>query len=267
MASNHMRNYRHLAVFALACALSSCATVPKSTPTPKTEVFVEDGKFVRFDPEKDPYWMYPPWTASLFKAVQSVVHDPVDATDMSSPGLHATIKFTYADGVIEYPDIVQSTGNQDLDKLMLRQVASAQPPQATGPHAEEIHEFVMELDMPTPFESFQSGIYGAMDAKKIYPKYAVMSGAGGIVAVDFDYLDGKTSSITLVRSSKNKDLDKASVNAVMAAVMPPAPPAYAGQVRHMEAIFCYSLRESTETKDPCPAGRNVIEVTGTRTRR
>jgi protein TonB len=169
--------------------------------------------------------------------------------------------------VIEYPDIVQSTGDPDMDKLMLRQIASVQPPQATGLRADEIHEFIKELDMPTPFESFQSGIYGAIDAKKIYPKEAVMGGVGGVAAVDFDYLDGKISGITLVRASRDKDLDKVSVGAVTRAVMPPVPPAYAGQARHMEAIFCYSLRESAEAKNPCPAALNVIEVTGTRIRR
>ena len=254
-----MPNHQLLAVITLAFALSACA----GAPGPKPQVYVEGKTLVRFDPTQDPYWMDPPWTASLFKAVQSAVHDPVDAADTTTHGLHAVVKFTYADGVIEYPDIVQSTGDADKDKLMLRQIASVQPPQATGPHAEEIHEFVMDLDMPTPFESFQSGIYGAIDAQKVYPKFAVMGGVGGVTAVDFDYLDGKASGISLVQSSKNKDLDKASVNAVTKAVMPAVPADYAGTARHMEAIFCYSLEGDRKIGPSCPAALNVIFVTGT----
>src|ERR1041384_2384529 len=103
----------------LACALAACAT-----GGPNAKTYFENGRFVRFDPDKDPYWENPPWIASLLVAVQSAVQDPVDPADTTTHGPHAQIKFTYADGVIEYPDIVQSTGNQDMDKLMLRQVAS-----------------------------------------------------------------------------------------------------------------------------------------------
>ena len=211
--------------------------------------------------------MNPPWTVSLFKAVQAAVYDPVDTADMSTPGLHGVIRFTFFNGTIEYPEIVTSTGNPDLDKLMLRQVASVQAPNAAGIDAEKPHEFVMDLDMPTPFESYQSGIFASIDAQKVYPKDAILGGVGGIAAVDFDYLDGKTSGITLVQSSKDKNLDKASVYAVTKAIMPPTPPAYAGKLRHMEAIFCYSLDGSTRIGPSCPAALNVIFVTGTRIRR
>src|SRR5277367_4834334 len=81
---------------------------------------------VPFDPATDPYWANPVWDKSLLDAVQSVVHDPVDPGDISTPGLHAVVKFIYIDGTIEYPEIVQSTGDQDLDKLMLHQVISVQ---------------------------------------------------------------------------------------------------------------------------------------------
>jgi len=251
----------HAMMLAAVCALSACVG-------PHTQAFLtKDGTLLYFDPAKDPYWQNPAWTAALFRAVQSAVQEPGDPADTTTHGAHAKVKFTYADGVIEYPDIVESTGNPDLDKLMLHQVASVQPPVAAGLRADETHEFVTDLDMPTPFEAFQSGIYSAIDAQKVYPKDAVIGGAGGVNAVDFDYLDGSIAGITLVQSSKNKDLDKASVNAVTKAVMPPVPAAYAGKARHMEAIFCYSLDGSERIGPSCPAALNVIFVTGTRIRR
>src|SRR6185503_14533005 len=171
------------ALVLLACALSACMS-------PGTQVYRQkDGQLLYFDPAKDPYWTNPGWTASLLRAIQSAVQEPVDPADTVTQGPHAKVKFTYANGVIEYPDIVESTGDPGLDKLMLRQLASVQPPAAVGTSLDEPQEFVMELDMPTPFESFVSGIYGAIDAYKVYPKDPIMGGVGGINAVDFDYLD------------------------------------------------------------------------------
>ncbi|HLW73493.1 MAG TPA: hypothetical protein VKT74_00330, partial [Gammaproteobacteria bacterium] len=123
-----MRKSSHHALLMLAFVLSACSSTPS------------------FKPDKDPYWMDLHWQASLLNSIQSVVHDPIDAADMSTPSPHASVKFTYADGVIEYPDIVESTGNPDLDRLLLYQVASAQPPKPTGPYAAEPHEFILGLD-------------------------------------------------------------------------------------------------------------------------
>jgi len=251
-----------LAVVAIVDCLAGC----KGSVPPRTYAVCMSSRPC-FDPSKDPYWEDPRWDKSLLDAVQSAVHDPVDVADMSAPGLHATVKFTFQDGIIEYPEITQGTGDAEMDKLMLHQLAAVQAPKPTGLRADELHEFILDLDMPTPFESFQSGIYESIDAQKVYPKDAIIGGIGGIAAVDFDYLDGKTSGITLARSSKDKNLDKASVNAVTKAIMPTAPPAYAGKARHMEAIFCYSLDGSTRIGPSCPAALNVIFVTGTRIKR
>lgn len=252
-----MSKLPHKLALVFTCVLAACAG-----PGVHKVTYYPSG----FDPAKDPYWEDPRFAKSLLDAVQPAVHAPADAGDMSTPGLHGAVKFTYVGGVIEYPDIAESTGNPDMDKLMLHQVASVQPPKATGPYADEPHEFLMELDMPTPFESFRSGIYTAINSQKVYPKDAILRGGMGDVTVSFDYLDGKAGNIVMdvARSSKSKDLDKASMDAVTRAVMPSAPPAYAGKTLHMEALFCYSLRGSAAAKDPCPTGSNVIEVTGTR---
>jgi TonB family protein len=240
----------------LVVALAACAG-----PRPASHYQMT---YYGFDPAKDPYWQDPSFAKSLLAAVQSAVHDPVDPADLSTPGLRGTVKFMYVNGVIEYPDIVQSTGHPDLDKLMLHQIAEAQVPKPVGLQNDQPHEFVLELYMPTPFEAFQAGIYAAIDVQKVYPKEAVLGAHQGNATVDFDYQDGKTSNISMARSSDLKDLDKAALNAVTRAIVPPAPPLYAGKLLHMEAVFCYSLRGSDEGKDPCPAGRDVIEVTGTR---
>jgi hypothetical protein len=217
-----------------------------------------------FDQSKDPYWEDPVWQKSLLDAIQSAVHDPVDPADMSTYGLHATVKFTFLDGVVEYPEIVHGTGDPEKDGLMLHQLSSAQLPKPRGLQPDQAHEFVLDVDMPTPFESFQSSVYGAIENWKVYPKDPIISGTTGNTTVDFDYLDGKSSGITMVRSSKDKMLDQASLGAATRAVFPSAPPAYAGKTLHMEVVFCYTIQTASEVLNDCPNARNVIVVHGTR---
>lgn len=220
-----------------------------------------------FDPGKDPYWEDARWDKVLLDTVQAAVRDPVDPSDMSAPGLHATVKFTHLQGTLEYPSIVSSTGNPDLDKLMLHQIAAVQVPQPTGLRADEPHEFVLDLDMPTPYESLEYGVLDALDYAKIYPKEALITGAQGITAVDFDFADGKVTDVRMIKSSESKALDTASVGTVTRALMPAAPMTYEGKTFHMEVMFCYALYQSDKDKKHCPEGRNVIIVTGTVIRR
>lgn len=237
--------------------LTACSSAP---------VMRDSGESVaNFNPSKDPYWQNPRWDNSLIDAIQSVVHDPVDTADTSAHGIHGTVKFTFANGTIEYPAITASTGNPDLDKLMLHQVATARVPPPTGLQTDQPHEFELDLDMPTPFEAFQSGIYGAFNVRKIYPLEAVVGGYQGIVTIGFDYLDGKLSNIVVTRPSHYKELDKGSLGAIARVDLPPTPAAYAGKTLHMEVSFCYALGDAKSWH--CPIARDVIVVAGTRIKR
>lgn len=238
---------------ALLGSLAACASGPR------TQTYVENGEFVRFDPDKDPYWTDPSWTASLFRAVQSAVHDTVDS-NTSTPGLHTVVKFIYLGGAIEYPEIVQSTGDPKKDDLLLHQLASAQLPQATGVDADKPHEFVLDLDMPTPFEAFEYSVVAAIDYAKVYPKEAIIHGDQGLAIVSFDYLDGKAGNIAITQPSHNKYLDRASIQAVTRANLPMPPATYTGMTLHMQQVFCYSLNGLGN----CPTRRDVIQVHGTR---
>lgn len=243
-----------IALLVLTTGIAACSSAPPATDAavPALPRF--------FDPAKDPYWQDPRWAKSLLDATQSVVHDPVPVTDMTTVGPRATIKFTFADGRIQDPAIIAGTGDPALDELLLKQVLTAQVPKPTGLHADEAHGFLLDVDMPTPFESFQSSVYAAIDHYKIFPKGALLSGAIGATTLDFDYRDGAATGIAIVKSSKDKDLDKASLDALMRAAMPPAPTAYAGKTWHMEAIVCYTINESNN----CPDTKNTILVTATR---
>jgi TonB family protein len=244
-----------LALLALATSLVACGSQPT--------VQDMDAPKAHFDPAKDPYWEDPRWARQLLDAVQSVVRDPVGPEDQSAPDLHGVVRFTYADGNIQYPEVIQSTGKPDMDELMLRQVASAKAPLAEGIGSDAPHVFVLDLDMPTPYESLEYSVFDAIDRARVYPKNAILSGATGTTVVGFDYLDGKASNITRTKSSGDKDLDKASLDAVTKAALPPAPSVYAGKTLHMESSFCYSLNGPGK----CPVRKGSILVYGTRIRR
>ncbi len=242
-----MREYRNLAVLVLACALSACGTTPPQAN--KLPLFSDQA-----------YWTNPFWQAELFSAVQSVVHLPANADSPAKPGVHGTVKFLFANGKIEDPEIVASTGNPDLDKLLLQQVVTAKVPKPYGLHTDQPHEFELPLQMFAPYESFQYNVYAAIDRKKVYGREALLKDDTGITTVGFDYRDGKALNIVIVKSSGSRYLDQRSVAAVSSAVMPPASPGYAGKTLHMVAIFCYDINNAHK----CQTGENVIDVEGTR---
>ncbi len=241
-----MREYRNLAVLVLACALSACGTTPPQAN--KLPLFLDQA-----------YWTNPFWQAELFSAVQSVVHLPANAASPAKPGVHGTVKFLFANGKIEDPEIVASTGNPDLDKLLLQQVVTAKAPEPIGLHTDQPHEFGLTLEMFTPFESFEHNVYAAINRMKVYGRDPLLYDETGNTTVDFDYRDAKAQNIVIAKSSRHKELDKSSVGAVSRAVMPPAPPGYAGKTLHMQVIFCYDINDAIK----CPTGKNVIDVEGT----
>jgi TonB family protein len=240
-----MRRYGYLAVFIIASVLNGCSTTPH-----------------RPLPERDAYWNVSWWQAHLFNAVQSAVHLPAKGPDASKSGIHGTVRFLFDKGVIENPEIVTSTGDADLDKLMLQQVASAKAPKPIGPHAAEPHEFELLLDMLTPLESFKFNIYAAIDSRKIYPREALLQGSTGSNTVGFDYLDGKATNIIIIRSSHSNALDKSSISAISNADLPAPSSVNIGKTVHLEFVFCYDLN----TDKDCPKGENIIYVLGTRIR-
>lgn len=259
-----MRKLSYQVLFVMACAVSACSSVPPN-PNSMSQGFYpappnSNSTAPSFNRDTDPYWSDPQWDAALLDAVQSVVQDPTDTADQSAPSLHGTVQFTLVDGEIEYPEITESTGEPELDRLMLQQVVLASVPKPTGPHAAEPHEFIVDLDMPTPFETFEYAVYAAIDRSKVYPKSSILSGAQGITTVGFDYLDGKASNIAIVKSNRDRALNQASVQAVSKAALPASPVAYAGKTLHMRAMICYSLNYAY----PCQTINHAIQVIGTR---
>lgn len=238
-----MRRYGYLASIIVTSVLSGCSSMPHHAK-----------------PDMQSYWNDPKWQSSLLKAVQSAVHAPAGVPPASTPGIHGTVEFLLANGTIQNPKIVNSTGNPDYDKLMLQQVAKANAPAPIGPRAKEPHAFELPLDMPTAFESFQSSIYAAIDYRKAYPREGLLEGRTGTTTVDFDYTDAQANNIKITKSSGSSALDKASFTAVSNALFPRLPSFDAGKMLHMEVNICYSLNGNIN----CPSGNNVIYVTGTR---
>lgn len=241
-----------IGLLALLGGVAACSSAPSDNPA-----------YRLFDAPIDPYWEDQRWAKALLDATEAVVRDPVALSDTTTIGPHVAIKFTFANGMIQDPAIIAGTGDPSLDELLLKQVVTAQVPKPGGVHADEPHGFLLDLDMLTPYESFQDSVYAAIDQYKVYPKNALIAGDIGATTLDFDYLDGKANGITVVASSKSRDLDESSLAAVTRALLPPAPSAYAGKTLHMEVTICYNLNNSKN----CKIARNVVLVRGTRVRR
>ena len=64
-------------------------------------------------------------------------------------------------------------------------------------------------------------------------------------------------------SSRDRYLDRASLQTVTRAALPLPPPAYAGKTLHMTAAFCYTI-DSTLEKAVYPADQDIVNVTGMR---
>ena len=206
-------------------------------------------------PDQTAYWNNARWQAELVYAIQSVVHAPANIPSTSTPGIHGIVQILYANGKIENPKIIKSTGNPDLDMLMVKQMAAAKPPKPIGPHASEPHVFQIPLDMPTAFESYEYSVYAAIGRHGFYPRGSLLRGFTGNTTIDFDDLNGKVSDIVINKSSGHSDLDKTAVKVVASATLPAVPPSFAGKTSHIEVIICYSINNS----NVCPSGRNVIK--------
>jgi len=87
---------------------------------------------------------------------------------------------------------------------------------------------------------FSASMLAAINAQKVYPKEAVMAGETGETVVSFDYVNGVVSNIHVDRSSGSRSLDKAAMNAVQKAAMPPKPAELAG-VAHFVFHIAFTL--------------------------
>jgi TonB family protein len=119
--------------------------------------------------------------------------------------------------------MVESTGRPDLDTVILHQLSSAKVPLPFGPRAREAHAFQLELTMPGPLEEFSYEQKIAVDKAKLYPRNAILDGAQGVSIVFFDNVDGKAANVHLIKSSGDKSLDTAAVQAVSDAQLPTPP--------------------------------------------
>ena len=75
---------------------------------------------------------------------------------------------------------------------------------------------------------FAAAMKRAIDAAKVYPKEPLLRGVTGTATVSFDYVGGVVSDVRVDRSSGDRRLDEAAMQAVQNAAMPPKPAELAG---------------------------------------
>lgn len=115
------------------------------------------------------------------------------------------------------------------------------------PNAEPVHPPqpppVPNTSKPAPeniLAEFTASMKAAIDAAKVYPKEAILGGETGVTTVSFDYVNGVVSNIKVDKSSGARSLDKAAMNAVLKAAMPPKPAELAG-TSHFVILVSFNL--------------------------
>ncbi|MGA9853904.1 MAG: TonB family protein [Gammaproteobacteria bacterium] len=98
-----------------------------------------------------------------------------------------------------------------------------------------------KVDINAIRADFYAQLKAAIDAAKVYPRQAILAGATGTTIVSFDYHDGTVSHVRVDRSSGDRSLDRAAMDAVNNAHYPPPPPQFAGQTIHPVITVVFSL--------------------------
>ncbi|HEY1992695.1 MAG TPA: energy transducer TonB [Gammaproteobacteria bacterium] len=102
---------------------------------------------------------------------------------------------------------------------------------------------IPQTSKPAPeniMAEFEASMKAAIDAAKVYPKEAIIAGESGTVTVSFDYVNGVVSNVHVDKSSGARSLDKAAMQAVQRAAMPPKPAELAG-TSHFVILVSFNL--------------------------
>jgi periplasmic protein TonB len=118
-------------------------------------------------------------------------------------------------------------------------IPNAVPPQPPQPPPVPTPQ--PKVDLNAIRANFYSELKAAIDRAKVYPRQAILAGATGTTTVSFDYHDGTVSNIHIDRSSGDRSLDRAAMDAVNNAHYPPPPPQFAGQTIHPVITVVFSL--------------------------
>jgi protein TonB len=87
---------------------------------------------------------------------------------------------------------------------------------------------------------FSAGMLRAINAQKVYPRISMLKAESGEAVVSFDYVEGMVSNLHVDKSSGSRDLDRAALDAVQRAVLPPKPADLAG-MRHFAFTLVFDL--------------------------
>ncbi len=118
-------------------------------------------------------------------------------------------------------------------------IPNAVPPQP--PQPPPIPTPQPKVDINAIQAEFYAQLKAAIDAAKVYPRQAILAGATGTATVSFDYHDGKVSNIRIDRSSGDRSLDRAAMDAVNNAHYPPPPSQFVGQTIHPVITVVFTL--------------------------
>ena len=180
----------------------------------------------------------------------------------------ATVMFTYSDGVVSNPTLIESTGDKFSDAAMLSAITAAAPV-ATPPEfkGRKLQLRLRFADLwnarrdwapeDSPQTEFAYEVRSAIDKAIVIPKHALIFGTAGtgIVTLSFDYKDGKVYDVKIMQGSGDQEIDDEAMRAAAAAEYPKPPSTMAHLRVHMtdHVVFQVGFIATGKTSAPSPS--------------
>lgn len=198
-----------------------------------------------------PYWQNPDWINALGNSIQENIVYPEDIlrttlTDKDFPAGRATVQFTYDQGKLDDVAIVESTGNQILDKAIISEIESMRLVLVHGASSTIPHRFQLTVAIGPADYQFIRQIWLALKAHAWFPHGITDSDFGdGLVIAKFQYRNGEISNPVIIKSSDLQAFDL-SVLDELKNIKLPAPPAWLNnRTLELQVPFCFSTGSKT----------------------
>lgn len=180
----------------------------------------------------------------------------LQSTSLSTAG-RVGIRFIYKDRTATNVELMQSSGDKDLDDSWINALKMTKLPPWPESYVTDnkmMGFWIGDYDLVEPSKLF-SGIRDAIQNAKVLPKDVLLYGSegNGKPEVNFDYQDGLVSNVKIVKSSSDQEIDAAAVKAVQDARYPATPAEAKGKKLNFNLVInfgTYDPMQSPSTTTP-----------------
>ena len=188
----------------------------------------------------------PHLVAKLGRSIQAHIHYPDNSRNKIPEGANATVQLNYGNGQLKNILITKSTGNSFLDSTLLRQLRSIRLPENKFKSLKRSQRFEFTFDIVNPrYTRFMRSLYQAISQNMTYPN----TPETGMATVIFTYVNGTLSKVKIFKTSGNKSLDRAALDAVLRTRHMPTPAWVHNDKFRYTIAFCFGSRQCGEKQE------------------